>query len=74
MLIDVFQMTLSSTLEVRDRPQWLHSAEEVWAPRSGATSEGDVMSIDGDGISTPGTWTEVGSVVSENDIGSGEHH
>lgn len=50
------------------------SAEEVWAPRSGATSEGDVMSIDGDGISTPGTWTEVGSVVSENDIGSGEHH
>ncbi|KAF4634951.1 hypothetical protein G7Y89_g3160 [Cudoniella acicularis] len=42
-------------------------AEEVWAPRSGATSEADVMSVDGDGISTPGTWTEVGSVVSEND-------
>ena len=50
------------------------SAEEVWAPRSGATSEADVMSVDGEGISTPGSWTEVGSVVSENDIGSGVHH
>lgn len=45
------------------------SAEEVWRPRSGATSEGgDVMSVDGEGISTPGSWTEVGSVVSENDM------
>ena len=44
------------------------SAEEVWQPRSGATSEGDVMSIDGEGISTPGSWTEVGSVVSDNDV------
>lgn len=45
------------------------SAEEVWAPRSGATSEGgDVMSVDGEGVSTPGSWTEVGSVVSENDV------
>lgn len=43
------------------------SAEEVWQPRSGATSEADVMSVDGDGVSTPGSWTEVGSVVSEND-------
>jgi hypothetical protein len=50
------------------------SGDEVWAPRSGATSEGDVMSVDGDGISTPGSWTEVGSVVSENDIGAGVHH
>jgi hypothetical protein len=48
------------------------SAEEVWAPRSGATSEDDVISIDGEGVSTPGSWTEVGSVVSENDIGV--HH
>jgi len=47
------------------------SGEEVWAPRSGATSDADVMSVDGDGISTPGTWTEVGSVVSENDFGHG---
>jgi len=44
------------------------SAEDVWRPRSGATSEGDVMSVDGEGISTPGSWTEVGSVVSENDV------
>jgi hypothetical protein len=44
------------------------SADEVWAPRSGATSEGDVMSVDGEGISTPGSWTEVGSVVSDNDV------
>jgi len=51
------------------------SAEEVWQPRSGATSEAaEVMSVDGDGISTPGSWTEVGSVVSENDVGSGVHH
>ncbi|KAH8659134.1 hypothetical protein BGZ60DRAFT_471841 [Tricladium varicosporioides] len=42
-------------------------AEEIWAPRSGATSDADVMSVDGEGISTPGSWTEVGSVVSEND-------
>lgn len=44
------------------------SAEEVWQPRSGATSEGDLMSVDGEGISTPGSWTEVGSVVSDNDV------
>jgi len=50
------------------------SGEEIWAPRSGATSEADVMSVDGDGISTPGSWTEVGSVVSENDVGSGVHN
>jgi len=52
------------------------SAEEVWAPRSGATSDAgaDVMSVDGDGISTPGSWTEVGSVVSENDVAQGVHH
>ncbi|TAQ90025.1 hypothetical protein B7494_g1636 [Chlorociboria aeruginascens] len=48
------------------------SGENVWAPRSGATSDADVMSIDGEGISTPGSWTEVGSVVSENDVGI--HH
>jgi len=47
------------------------SGEEIWAPRSGATSEGDVMSVDGEGISTPGSWTEVGSVVSDNDHVSG---
>ena len=50
------------------------SAENVWAPRSGATSEADVLSVDGDGIATPDSWTEVGSVVSENDVGSGVHH
>ncbi|KAE8443830.1 hypothetical protein EG329_001337 [Mollisiaceae sp. DMI_Dod_QoI] len=50
------------------------SGEEVWAPRSGATSEADIMSVDGEGVSTPGTWTEVGSVVSEDDIGTGVHH
>jgi len=48
------------------------SGEEIWAPRSGATSEADVMSVDGEGVSTPGTWTEVGSVVSEDDVGV--HH
>jgi len=48
------------------------AAEEVWQPRSGATSEADFMSIDGEGVSTPGSWTEVGSVVSENDVGV--HH
>jgi len=50
------------------------SGEEVWQPRSGATSEADVVSVDGDGISTPGSWTEVGSIVSENDIGAGVNH
>ena len=50
------------------------SGENVWAPRSGATSEADVMSVDGDGVATPDSWTEVGSVVSENDVGSGVHH
>jgi hypothetical protein len=44
------------------------SAEEVWHPRSGATSEGDIMSVGSEGMSTPGSWTEVGSVVSENDV------
>ncbi|RDL33641.1 Uncharacterized protein BP5553_08009 [Venustampulla echinocandica] len=44
------------------------SGREVWGPRSGATSEADIMSVDGEGISTPGSWTEVGSVVSENDV------
>jgi len=57
-----------------DSESFAGSAEEVWQPRSGATSEADVMSVDGDGISTPGTWTEVGSVVSENDIGAGVNH
>jgi hypothetical protein len=57
-----------------DSESFAGSAGEVWQPRSGATSEADVMSIDGDGISTPGTWTEVGSVVSENDIGAGVNH
>ncbi|KAH8590431.1 hypothetical protein B0O99DRAFT_521427 [Bisporella sp. PMI_857] len=47
------------------------SAEEVWAPRSGATSEGGADDIESVGssaaISTPGSWTEVGSVRSEDD-------
>ena len=43
------------------------SGDEVWAPRSGASDAG-VMSVDGDGISSHGTWTEVGSVVSEDDV------
>lgn len=46
------------------------SAEEIWA-RSAAASESDVVSLDGEGISTPGSWSEVGSVVSENEIGTG---
>lgn len=45
------------------------SGEEVWNPRSGATSEADVMSVD-DGIVTPDSWTEVGSLASED----GVHH
>lgn len=56
------------------------SGEEVWAPISGATSEGgveaDIQSVassDGEGVSTPGSWTEVGSVVSENDVAMGVH-
>jgi hypothetical protein len=49
------------------------SGEEIGAPRSGATSEADMQSLDGDGISTPGSWTEVGSEVSENDIGNAVH-
>lgn len=57
-----------------DSMSFADSAENVWAPRSGATSEADVMSLDGDGIATPESWTEVGSVVSENDVGSGGHH
>ncbi len=35
-----------------------------------ASSVDDVMSEDGDGVITPGSWTEVGSVVSESDA----HH
>jgi hypothetical protein len=50
------------------------SAEDVWNPRSGATSEADVMSVDGEGISTPGSWTEVGSEVSDNDMVAGVQH
>ncbi|KAB8303447.1 hypothetical protein EYC80_004870 [Monilinia laxa] len=45
------------------------SGEEVFHPRSGATSEADVMSVD-DGIVTPDSWTEVGSLASED----GVHH
>ena len=41
-----------------------------WPTGSGAASDADVQSIDSDGISTPGTWTEVGSEVSENDVGN----
>ena len=61
-------ITPTDSLSVAD------SGENVWAPRSGATSEADVMSVGGDGISTPGSWTEVGSVVSENDVGTEDHH
>jgi hypothetical protein len=50
------------------------SGEEIWAPRSGATSDADMQSLDGDGVSTPGSWTEVGSEVSENDIGNPVHN
>ncbi|KAH8804830.1 hypothetical protein F5884DRAFT_428359 [Xylogone sp. PMI_703] len=46
--------------------------EAVWGPRSGATSELDVMSVDGESISTPGTWSEVASVVSGDEHGL--HH
>jgi hypothetical protein len=44
------------------------SADEPYHARSAATSDADVMSVDGEGINTPGSWTEVGSVVSENDV------
>jgi hypothetical protein len=63
---------LSGEATPTDSASLASSGEEVWAPRSGATSEDDVMSVDGEGISTPGSWTEVGSVVSENDVGV--HH
>lgn len=43
------------------------SGEDVG--RDDASSVHDVMSEDGDGINTPGSWTEVGSVVSESDAG-----
>lgn len=45
------------------------SGEDVWAAHSRATSEADVLSLDGDGIPTPHSWTEIGSVVSESDVG-----
>lgn len=45
------------------------SGEEVWHPRSGATSDADIISEDGD-IITPDSWTEVGSLASED----GVHH
>jgi hypothetical protein len=40
--------------------------------RDAVESEDDAMSEDGEGVSTPGSWTEVGSVVSEDD--AGHHH
>jgi hypothetical protein len=43
------------------------SGEDVG--RDDASSVNDVMSEDGDGMNTPGSWTEVGSVVSESDAG-----
>ncbi len=43
------------------------SGEDVG--RDDASSVADVMSEDGDGMNTPGSWTEVGSVVSESDLG-----
>jgi len=43
------------------------SGEDVG--REDASSVDDVMSEEGDGIHTPGSWTEVGSVVSESDAG-----
>lgn len=45
------------------------SGEDV--ARDAIESEDDAMSEDGEGVSTPGSWTEVGSVVSEDDAG---HH
>ncbi|CCD46131.1 hypothetical protein ACHAPF_007418 [Botrytis cinerea] len=45
------------------------SGEEVWHPRSGATSDADVMSVD-DGIVTPDSWSEIGSLASEDEV----HH
>lgn len=45
---------------------------EIWGPRSGATSEIDIMSVDEESIDTPNTWSEVGSVVSGDELGS--HH
>jgi hypothetical protein len=64
----------SGDITPTDSASMAGSGEEVWQPRSGATSEADVMSVDGEGISTPGSWTEVGSVVSENDVGVGVIH
>jgi hypothetical protein len=43
------------------------SGEDVG--RDDDSSVNDVMSVDGDGMNTPGSWTEVGSVVSESDAG-----
>jgi hypothetical protein len=61
-------LTPTDSMSVADTSD---SGENVWAPRSGATSDADVMSVDGDGFATPDSWTEVGSVVSENDV---SHH
>lgn len=43
------------------------SGEDVG--REDASSVDDVMSEEGDGVHTPGSWTEVGSVISESDGG-----
>ncbi|CZT03749.1 uncharacterized protein RCO7_07592 [Rhynchosporium graminicola] len=60
-----------ATPTISDSVSLAGSGEEVWAPISGSTSENgkdlDLVSLDGEGVSTPGTWTEVGSVVSEDD-------
>lgn len=50
-----------------DAPSLAGSGEEV-GPASSMDGDLDVMSDFG-GISTPGTWTEVGSEVSEGDHG-----
>lgn len=46
------------------------SGEDVGNDNASSVGGGrydDVMSVDGEGVSTPGSWTEVGSVVSEDD-------
>lgn len=57
-----------------DSASLVDATEEAWSARGDAVSEfaasevDDVISVDGEGISTPGSWSEVGSVVSDNDV------
>lgn len=59
--MDSGRATPTDTMSVAD------SALDIWRSCSNATSDADVVSLPG--LSTPGTWTEVGSEISEQDAG-----